>query len=103
MRPSSRLGDPEMSMCENLQLRIDMNGDSAYTITDLWLQIKGVYLLPANAIVEASLPSSGLSRFLELDCWSAHGIVGAILSGFLWWVALVIVGGLLVGIAKTTK
>lgn len=80
-----------------------MNGDYVYTISDLWLQIKTVYLLPTNFLVDAALPSSPLARFLELDCWSAHGFVGAILSAYLWWVILMMVGGLLTIFAKSAQ
>lgn len=47
-----------MFKCQNVLPRADMNGDYVYTISDLWLQIKTVYLLPANFLVDAALRDS---------------------------------------------
>lgn len=92
-----------MFKCQNVLPRADMNGDYVYTTSDLWLQIKTIYLLPTNALIDLIQPSSRLARFLELDCWSAHGFVGAIFSAYLWWLILMMVGGLLTVSANATK
>lgn len=92
-----------MFKCQNVLPRADMNGDYIYTISDLWLQIKTIYLLPANALVDLTLPSSPLARFLELDCWSTHGIFGVIFSAYLWWLILMMLGGLLAASANAAK
>jgi hypothetical protein len=92
-----------MFECQNILPRADMNGDYAYTITDLWLQLKTVFLLPANALVDFMRASPGLGDFLELNCWSGHGFIGGVASTVLWLVAIALVGAALALPGRYTK
>jgi hypothetical protein len=89
-----------MFQCQNVLPRADMNGDQIYTITDLWFQAKAVWLIPGNVLLEFLASVPGVVRFLELNCHSASGAIGAIVSGFLWGIALTAVGAILIGAGK---
>ncbi|MBN9370970.1 hypothetical protein [Hydrogenophaga sp.] len=89
-----------MFQCQNFLPRADMNGDQIYTITDLWLQIKAIWLIPGNVGLEVLASVPGAVQFLELDCWSASGFIGAIVSGYLWGLVIMIVGSILMGMRK---
>lgn len=89
-----------MFQCQNVLPRVDMNGDQIYTITDLWLQIKAIWLIPGNVVLEQVALIPGAVQFLELDCWSASGFIGAIVSGYLWWLALIASCTVVIGVAK---
>lgn len=74
--------------CQRAALAWDMTGDGAYTVTDLWLQLKAVWLIPSNFVADL-FRSDALGVFLELDCQSGAGLMGAIGSGLVWFTLLV--------------
>jgi hypothetical protein len=97
MRPV--LADQEggtMLQCQNILPRADMNGDYLYTISDLWMQIKTVFHMPAKLLVEAIATSPGVAQFLELTCWSGESVFGGVFSLIAWSVVLTVVSTALV-------
>lgn len=75
----------------------DMNGDMLFTITDVWLLLEVLWLLPSNFIVHvASIGAVG--RFFEIDCGTGRGLGGMVFSSFAWFVAYVLFSA-----ALTTK
>jgi len=82
--------------CQNFLPRADMNGDYAYTISDLWLQIKTVFHMPAKLLVEALANFQGVAQFLELTCWSGESLIGGAFSLLAWAVVLTVVSTALV-------
>lgn len=85
-----------MLQCQNFLPRADMNGDYVYTISDLWLQIKTVFHLPAKLLVEALDTFPGVAQFLELTCWSGESLIGGAFSLIAWAVVLTVVSTALV-------
>lgn len=84
-----------MFQCQNIFPRVDMNGDYVYTISDLWLQIKTVFFIPARLLVEVLASFPGVARFLELNCWSGESVMGGAVSMLAWFFAIGIVGSVL--------
>ena len=71
----------------------DMNDDLAFTITDLWLMAKFVFLLPAK-IVTGLIHNSELASFFEVACLTGEGWGGAVFSLFAWVLVFALVGAL---------
>ncbi len=68
-----------------------MNGDLAFTISDVWLILKFLWLLPAKAVIGiVHAEAQMLGRFLELTCDTGAGWGGAIFSFFIWYVAFLL-------------
>jgi hypothetical protein len=70
--------------CGRLDVALDMNLDGVFTISDLWLLIKFVWLLPSKLVMEVIGASPKLVQFFEIDCYTGEGFGGAILSLFIW-------------------
>lgn len=85
-----------MLQCQNFLPHADMNGDYVYTISDLWLQIKTVFHMPAKLLVEALASFPGVAQFLELTCWSGESVFGGVFSLIAWAVVLIAVSTALV-------
>ena len=81
--------------CARFVFERDMNSDMVFTITDVWLLFKQVWLLPSNFVTEILYRIDGVVSFLELDCGTGQGVGGAIFSGVVWFIALSIVAGAL--------
>lgn len=73
--------------CGRFYLAWDMNGDLAFTISDIWLIAAFVWLLPAKAVV-GFLHSTKLAAFFEISCSTGEGIGGAVFSLFVWFLLI---------------
>ena len=82
--------------CQRFRFVSDMNGDMAFTISDVWALIKLAWLLPSNALI-AVIHDTSLATFFEVDCTTGQGGGGAVLS-FLCWLA--VCGALADGMGK---
>lgn len=92
-----------MLQCQNFLPRADMNGDYVYTISDLWLQIKTVFHMPAKLLVEALATFPGVAQFLELTCWSGESLIAGAFSLAAWAVVLIAVSTALVLTANSLE
>jgi hypothetical protein len=79
----------------------DMNGDLAFTITDVWLFAKSVYLLPAK-FVAGLIQDSQIGTFFEVTCATGDGWGGVIFSFIAWLIVLSIIGAILKEMAGLT-
>ena len=75
-----------------------MNGDLAFTISDVWLLIKFFWLLPSNIVLWAIetpevSPMLELETFFEITCASGNGWGAAIVSPFGWLMAVALIVG----------
>jgi len=70
--------------CKRFQFAWDMNGDLAFTISDAWLLVKAIFLLPATAVVSLLHQIDSTATFFEIDCQTGTGFGGAVGSVFLW-------------------
>ena len=70
--------------CGRLFFAKDMNGDLAFTITDIWLMAKFVFLLPAKLVVGIIHNTEMASTFFEVSCSTGESWGGAIFSAFAW-------------------
>lgn len=74
--------------CGRFFIAKDMNGDFVFTITDVWLIAKYIWLLPAKAVVYLFENSPSWARFFEITCSTGESLGGAIFSLFVWGVVL---------------
>lgn len=81
-------------LCGRFYFAKDMNGDSAFTISDVWLMIKAVCLLPAKAVMVLIDNSPELVRFFEATCAVGDSWGAAWFSLFFWFalIALCLAG-----------
>jgi hypothetical protein len=70
--------------CQRFRFVTDMNGDLAFTMSDVWLLIQAAFLLPSTAVASVLHRVDTLSTFFEVDCSTGRGIGGALLSLFVW-------------------
>jgi DNA-binding MarR family transcriptional regulator len=71
----------------------DMNADGQFTIADVWQWLVHAYFLPGDAAIWALLRfAPGSAHFLELGGRSYGGFVSGVLSGLLWFVAIIVAG-----------
>lgn len=75
--------------CRRFLFVSDMNGDMAFTVTDIWLLFKQVWLFPSNFLVETLYRFESMASFFEIDCGTGQGLGGAIFSTFFWFYGLV--------------
>ncbi len=88
--------------CNRFRFAWDMNGDLAFTVSDVWLLVKAIFLLPATASTSVLHRFEATAVFFEIDCHTGQGIGGAIVSLMLWpWLALSI--ALLISMASDRK
>lgn len=87
-------------ICKRFAFARDMNGDLAYTISDLWLQFKMVFLLPSNFAASILHDWPGIGSFLEIDCMTGRGALGWMVSALVWFALLVFVSAVL---ARSTQ
>jgi hypothetical protein len=73
--------------CNRAQFSSDMNADGVFTITDVGLILKQVFLLPADMATGILFASDDLVRFFEMNCNTGTSYGGAVFS-FIAWAAL---------------
>lgn len=74
--------------CGRFLIAIDMNGDLAFTISDVWLISKFVWLMPAKVVIGVLHETPGTATFFEIGCGTGEGWGGAIFSFFVWLIVL---------------
>lgn len=79
-------------LCNRFYFAKDMNGDFAFTISDVWLLAKAIWLIPAKAVMLIVDNSAGMGRFFEASCSTGESWGGAIFSFFGWILILGVVG-----------
>jgi hypothetical protein len=83
-------------LCGRFHFAKDMNGDFVFTISDVWLMIKFVWLLPVKAVLALIETDSKWMTFFEVDCSTGESWGGGILAFFGWIAILVLIVSLLV-------
>lgn len=78
-------------ICQRFAFARDMNGDLAYTISDLWLQFKMAWLLPSNFFVSILHDRPSIGSFFEIDCMTGSGALGGVFSAFVWFLLFMVV------------
>ena len=78
--------------CGRFHLVIDMNGDGVFSISDVWLMLKFLWLLPAKVVVSLALAYPGLATFFEINCSTGESWGGGIFSLVAWFFALLLIG-----------
>lgn len=80
----------------NWRFVVDMNGDGAVTISDVWLWVKWLYIYPGDGVLHllaTNLPS--VAKFFEVSSASYGSSISGFLSFFIWavffstWAAMV--------------
>ena len=84
--------------CGRFYFAQDMNGDGIFSISDIWLMIKYVWLLPSRAVVSFFHSNRDWARFFEIDCSTGESFGGFLFSLVAWFFVLCMVAGLLSGI-----
>lgn len=83
---------PMNEYCGRFFIAADMNGDLAFTISDVWLIGKFIWLLPAKAVIGVLHSTPEFATFFEIGCGTGEGWGGAIFSFFVWFIVLAITG-----------
>lgn len=78
--------------CGRFYLVKDMNGDLVFSISDVWLIIQFLWLLPAKIVVGFSQNVEGLANFFEIGCSTGASWGGGVFSLVVWIVVLSFVG-----------
>lgn len=76
--------------CNRFFFATDMNGDLAFTITDLWLISKFMFLLPAKIIV-GLVHNSDMATFFEVNCATGESWGGAWFSLVVWAIVFIFI------------
>lgn len=77
--------------CERFHIVKDMNGDGMFTISDVWLIIKFIWLLPTKAVVGMAQNFPTLATFFEINCSMGESWGGGIFSLAAWFFALLLI------------
>lgn len=77
--------------CERFRFALDMNADMVFTISDVWLMFKFIWLLPAKAVVGCVHEIPRLAAFFEINCQTGESWGGGVFSFFGWNVVVLIV------------
>ncbi len=86
-----------MNDCGRFHFVADMNADGAFTISDVWLWLERLYLLPSNGTVAFFQDDRPLASFFEITCATGQSWGGAIFSFFVWFIVFGIVAAMLEG------
>ena len=70
--------------CGRFYFALDMNGDGAVTISDLWILFKNMILIPSKVIAEGIAGMPKIASFFEIDCLTGEGGGGVVFSIFVW-------------------
>jgi hypothetical protein len=76
--------------CHRFHFAADMNGDRAFTVTDVWLWAETVFRLPALLVAWTFGAVPETARFFEIDCGTGQGSGGAVFSAAVWFFAVAI-------------
>lgn len=76
-------------LCGRFYFAKDMNGDFVFTISDVWLMIKFVWLLPAKIAMTLIESNPQLVTFLESNCTTGDSWGAGIFSLFAWFAVMV--------------
>ena len=71
-------------VCGRFLFAADMNGDEMTTISEVFLWLKGAFLLPSNFAGHVLMRDPHIGKFFELDCGTGNGIGGGLLSLIAW-------------------
>lgn len=61
----------------------DMNADGAYTVSDVWLQIKWLFFAPGDGVI-CFIGHTPLGKFFEISYSSFGNIFSATVGGMVW-------------------
>ncbi|HXM83544.1 MAG TPA: hypothetical protein VN929_16660 [Burkholderiales bacterium] len=86
---------PMYEYCRRFHFAADMNGDGVFTISDVFLIAKQIWLLPANLIVGTLQEIPIIATFFEMDCSTGQSFGGAIFSLFAWFIIFIVLGVML--------
>lgn len=75
--------------CDRFHFVKDMNGDFVFSISDVWLMIEYIWLLPVKVAVNLAHNHPPMATFFEIDCSTGESWGGGISSLFLWIIILV--------------
>lgn len=75
------------NLCGRFYFAKDMNGDFVFTISDVWLMIKFIWLLPVKAVLALIETNPKWVTFFEIDCSTGESWGGGILA-FFGWIAI---------------
>lgn len=79
-------------------LRHDMTGDGAYTVSDLWAQVKWFLYFPGDLVISGMFKIvPGVARFFELSLVQCRGVFSMIVSAITWaitYIILIVLDGL---------
>ncbi len=68
-----------------------MTGDGAYTVSDLWAQVKWWLHLPGELVISGILKiMPGVARFFELSLVQCRGVFSMVVSAVTWAVTFII-------------
>ena len=81
--------------CQRFHIVKDMNGDLVFSISDVWLIIKFVWLLPAKVVMSLIQSNPKWATFFEIDCSTGDSWGGGLFSLVGWFVILALVGAVL--------
>ena len=70
--------------CGRFYFALDMNGNGAVTISDLWILFKNMILIPSKVIAEGIAGMPKIASFFEIDCLTGEGGGGVVFSIFVW-------------------
>ncbi len=87
--------------CGRFFIVMDMNGDLAFTISDVWLIGKFIWLLPAKVVIGVLHSIPQFAAFFEIGCGTGEGWGGAIFSLFVWFIVYAIAGVAIEGASST--
>lgn len=73
------------NFCTRFHIVMDMNRDSLFSISDVWLIIKWIWLLPAKFVVGLAHEFLMLATFFEINCDTGESWGGAMFSFFVWF------------------
>lgn len=71
----------------------DMNHSGSITISDVWLWVKWLYFYPGDGFVYFLINKTpAIGNFFEFTYSSYGGVFSGIISFFIWFIALAIIG-----------
>jgi len=91
------------NLCGRFYFAKDMNGDFVFTISDVWLMIKFIWLLPVKAVLALIETNPKWVTFFEIDCSTGESWGGGILAFFGWIAILALYGALLAELGNRAR
>lgn len=78
--------------CQRFHIVKDMNGDLVFSISDVWLIVKFVWLLPSKVVMSLIQSTPKWATFFEIDCSTGDSWGGGLFSLVGWFVILALFG-----------